>query len=256
MQGIQRQVAVLDAVAGASERGASTTEVCTTTGLPLATVHRLLEGMADYGILVQEESKRWRLGPRVAFWAGKYLEGPATLEPLRGFTKRLSYETQFFSYLTVLDRDELVCVSVERPESKAHFFVQLGSRIPVLSTAAAKALLAHQPEESVRPMVEKALRENPATRLETVTLESYLQELAEVRNLGYAKCMEELEIGVSAIGAPVTNSHGNSVASLSVVAPTGALLEYWDEAVGNLFQAARDASMMLGSQSGTEVGSR
>ncbi len=253
MQGIQRQVEILDAVAGASEQGASITKICGSTGLPKATVHRLLEGMAEHSILIQEDSKRWRLGPRVVFWAGKYLEGPASLEPLKGFTRWLSHETQFFSYLTVLDREELVCVAVERPESKAHFFVQLGRRIPVLSTAAAKALLAHQPVEVAHPLVERALRDDSMTRMGKVTLESYLGELSEIRGLGYARCMEELEIGVSAVGAPVTNSRGRSVASLSVVAPTAALVEQWDGTIEKLHHAAREASMMLGAQGRTEA---
>lgn len=249
MQAIQRQVAILDVVADSPDGGISTTKLCSAVGLPLATVHRLLEGMAEHGMIVQEGNKRWRLGPRVAFWAGRYLEGPAIFEPLRGFTKSLCERTQFFSYLTILDGDSLVCVAVERPNSRSLFFVQLGSRVPVLATAAAKALLSRQPEGVAGPLIDKALTTQTGTRLGTVTSDSYFNELEEAMRVGYAKCMEELETGVSALGAPITNSQGRSVASLSVVAPTGALMERWDETVEKLLQESRDASMMLGSRS-------
>lgn len=248
MQGIRRQVAILDAVSAAPESGISITELCAVTGLSKGTAHRLLEGLREQGIVVQEDSKRWRLGPRVAFWAGRYLEGPASLGSLRELTRRLSRETQFFTYLAILDGGEIVSVAVERPESKAHFFVQLGSRVPVLSTAAARALLAYRPQEAVRPLVERAVEENPRTRTETFTVESYLEGLVETRRRGYAECMEELEAGVSALSAPVLNAQGVSAASLSVVAPTAALLEEWDEIVGMLRRIAEEGSMMLGRE--------
>lgn len=249
MQGIQRQVALLDAISGAPDSGVSITTLCSATGLPKGTVHRMLEGMSEYGMVVQgEDSKRWRLGPKVAFWAGKYLEGPTSLAPLRRFVGKLSRETHFFSYLTILDHGELVCVAVERPQRKAQFFVQLGGRIPLLSTASAKALLARQPEDVARPLVERAIAANPRTRFETVTVRSYFEELAEIRLRSYATCAEELEVGVSALAAPVLNAHGQPVASLTVVAPTAALAEEWDSTVEKLLAVVDEASAMMGAE--------
>lgn len=248
MQGIQRQVALLDAISDSHEPGASITELCLATGLAKGTAHRILEGLRVHALVVQEDSKRWRLGPRAAFWAGKYLEGPAALAPLRGFVRQLSRETQFFSYLTILDHGELVCVAVECPERKAQFYVQLGSRIPVLSTAGARALLAYEPTETVLPLVERAVAADPRTRVETVTVTSYLEELAETRRRGYATCMEELEVGVSALGAAVFNARSKPIASLTVVAPTPALLEGWDAAVETVRAVVDEASAMVGAE--------
>ena len=247
-QGIRRQVALLDAVSDAPEAGASLTDLCRATGLPKGTAHRMLEGLQEYGLVVQEEdSRRWRIGPRVAFWAGRYLEGPAALAPLRRFVGRLSRETQFVSYLTVLDHGEPVCVAVERPENRAQFLVQLGRRLPVLSSAAARVLLAHQPEDTVRPLVDRAVAENPRTRLETITVESYIEELAETRRRGYAQCTEELEVGISALSAPIFNARRSPVASLAVVATTAALAEVWDPTVKKLIVVADEASSALGA---------
>jgi DNA-binding IclR family transcriptional regulator len=85
-------------------------------------------------VVQEEDSKRRRLGPKVAFWAGRYLEGPTSLAPVWGFVGRLSREKQLgdaaVSYLTILDHDELVCAAVERSEHEAQFFVQLGAAFP------------------------------------------------------------------------------------------------------------------------------
>lgn len=256
MRGIQRQVALLDAISGASESGISITDLYLATSLPKGTVHRVLASLQEHGIVVQEEdSKKWRLGYKVAFWAGKYLEGPTSLAPLKRFVGKLSEEAQFFTYLTVLDQGELVCVAVERPESKPQFFVQLGSRVPILYTAAGKALLAYQPEEVARSLVKREIGEHSRTCFETVTVvvESYLEELAETRRRGYAKCMEELEVGVSALGAAITDTRGRSAASLTVVAPTAALMEDWEVTAEKLQHIAEEASMTLGRERENEV---
>ena len=139
---------------------------------------------------------------------------------------------------------------MERPENKAQFLVHLGRRLPVLSAAASRALLAYQPEEEVRPLVERAVAENPHTKLETLTVGSYFEELAETRHRGYAQCMEELEVGISALSAPVFNARGLVVASLAVVATTAALAEVWDSTIEKLLAAAEEASSAMGSGTG------
>jgi IclR family transcriptional regulator, KDG regulon repressor len=246
IKAIERQVAILDALGSAPTSGISITDLRLSTGLPVSTLHRTLDALQRHGVVVQEDTKKWRLGPRVAFWAGRYLDGPASLEPLRSFVRRLSRDTRFFAYLAIMDQGELVCIAVEQPQQKAHFFVQLGSRIPVLNAAAARALLAYQPPEIVRPLVERALFKDPKPLYGLTTLESYLEELEETRRRGYAKCMEELEVGVSALAVPIINARGRSVASMSVVAPTTTLVNEWDQAVDALRRASSEASMMLG----------
>ncbi len=119
--------------------------------------------------------------------------------------------------------------------------------MPVLSSAAARVLLAHQPEDTVRPLVDRAVAENPRTRLETITVESYIEELAETRRRGYAQCTEELEVGISALSAPIFNARRSPVASLAVVATTAALAEVWDPTVKKLIVVADEASSALGA---------
>lgn len=249
MRGIGRQVALLDALGDGPEGGLSVTDVADAVGMPKSTTHRTLEGMRGYGMVVQEpDSRKWRLGPRVAFWAGRYLEGTAILAPLRRVVSDLGQGTRFVAYLVVLDDGEPVCVAVERPEGRAQFLVHLGRRLPVLSAAAAKALLAFQPEDVLRPVVERAIREDPVTRLGAVTAESYLKELAEVRSQGYALCMEELEAGISAAGAPIFNARGLPAASIAIVATSATLFDGWEATLGALLFAAEEGSRAIGGR--------
>ena len=55
----------------------------------------------------------------------------------------------------------------------------------------------------------------------TITTKPELrEELALVREQGYAVAVDELEVGLTAAAAPVRNAHGDVVASMSVSGPT------------------------------------
>jgi DNA-binding IclR family transcriptional regulator len=88
---------------------------------------------------------------------------------------------------------------------------------------------------------------SPYTPL-TITKKSKLrQELAQVREQGYAVAVDELEVGLTAAAAPIRNAHGDVVASMSVSGPTFRLTEERvDEVVGKLVEAALEVSHRLG----------
>ena len=69
--------------------------------------------------------------------------------------------------------------------------------------------------------VDNRLPRLPSYTAETVTTRARLRrELAEVREQGYAVAVDELEVGLTAIAAPIRNAHGDVIASLSVSGPT------------------------------------
>jgi DNA-binding IclR family transcriptional regulator len=73
------------------------------------------------------------------------------------------------------------------------------------------------------------------------------RELAEVRDQGYAVAVDELEVGLTAIAAPIRNAHGDVIASLSVSGPTFRLSEpRVKELVPVVQDAADEVSRRLG----------
>ena len=73
------------------------------------------------------------------------------------------------------------------------------------------------------------------------------RDLAEVRDQGYAVAVDELEVGLTAIAAPIRNAHGDVIASLSVSGPTFRLGEpRVKELVPVVQDAADEVSRRLG----------
>ena len=71
------------------------------------------------------------------------------------------------------------------------------------------------------------------------------KELGRVRQLGYAVCDEEDEIGVRCVGAPILNRHGHSIAAISVA---GTTQQIPPERVAELGQAVKDAAAEISAR--------
>jgi DNA-binding IclR family transcriptional regulator len=96
--------------------------------------------------------------------------------------------------------------------------------------------------------VDGRLPKLPSYTTDTVTSRARLRrELAEVRDQGYAVAVDELEVGLTAIAAPIRNAHGDVIASLSVSGPTFRLGEpRVKELVPVVQDAADEVSRRLG----------
>jgi DNA-binding IclR family transcriptional regulator len=74
-----------------------------------------------------------------------------------------------------------------------------------------------------------------------------LAQLAQVAEHGYAIATDELEVGLTAVAAPLRNAHGDVVASLSVSGPTFRLGEARiDEVLAQVIATATEISHRLG----------
>jgi DNA-binding IclR family transcriptional regulator len=91
--------------------------------------------------------------------------------------------------------------------------------------------------------------ERPGRTTRTLrSLDQLRSELERVRSGGYATTVDEIEIGVSSLAAPVFGPTGRAIAALNVVFPTsnGKLERRVDTLVPVVVGAARDLSGQLG----------
>lgn len=94
----------------------------------------------------------------------------------------------------------------------------VGQRTPMHATSASKVFLAHMPAEQRDAVLAEGLdRYTSRTVVDPIVLE---QQLGLVRDRGFAYTMEEHEIGLAAIAAPIRSIDGSVVAAVSVSGPT------------------------------------
>jgi DNA-binding IclR family transcriptional regulator len=213
-----RALGLLDAFDSASPR-LSLSEIAERSGTPLATAHRLLAELADWGALVRRPDGRYEIGRKL--WDLGLL-APVQLE-LRQVAAPflLDLHTTIRDTVHLAVRDGLSALYVDRISGRDSVPVvsQVGSRLPLHATGVGKVLLAAAPDD----VLEQALRSLTAQTRHTVTDPGRLRrELADVRRRHYARTSEEMSSGAASLAVPVQVEGRTGpvvVAALGVVVP-------------------------------------
>jgi DNA-binding IclR family transcriptional regulator len=120
----------------------------------------------------------------------------------------------------------------------------VGQHIPLHATSNGKVLLCELEPEKLEESLGKLARFTPMT----ITRKAQLrEELEVVRRQGYSVAVDELEVGLTAVAAPIRNAHGDIVASISVSGPTFRLTEErMEKVIPECVEAAAEISHRLG----------
>ncbi|MFF7231416.1 IclR family transcriptional regulator [Streptomyces sp. 2333.5] len=243
VQSLERAFDLLERMADAGgEVGLS--ELSSSSGLPLPTIHRLMRTLVACGYVRQQPNRRYALGPRLIRLGESASRLLGTWA--RPFLARLVEETGETANMALLDGDEIVYVAQVPSRHAVRMFTEVGRRVLPHSTGVGKALLAHHSPEEVRALLGRTGM--PAATEKTITdPDRFLEALADVRRLGYAVDDNEQEIGVRCLAVPVPNSPTS--AAISISGPTGRVSEAaTDKIVPVLQDVAAQLSVALANQ--------
>jgi IclR family transcriptional regulator, acetate operon repressor len=193
------------------------TDLAAAAGLPKSTVSRLLSALERRG-LVEQDGDRGRLRP-----------GPAILRVAeRGMLERNLVEVARPMLETLAQRSgETINLGVPGAVGVEHLLQVdgrhflgvgqwVGRTVDYHCTANGKVFLAFG--RALAPAGARALRTHaPATITDAELLRA---ELAQVRRDQFATAIDELEVGLAAVAAPVRGVSGEVVAALSITGPT------------------------------------
>ena len=190
-------------------------ELAADAGLPKSTASRILGALERNGLVEQEGMRgAFRAGPVMARFAGRGIS-------LRRLAELSERPMAALSEAT----GETINVAVAGPAGVEHVAQVdsvhylgtshwVGRRVPYHCSANGKVLLAFSAAGAVAGELE------PRTS-RTITEPALLAaELESVRREGYATAVDELELGLSAVAAPVLDDSGRAVAALGVSGPT------------------------------------
>lgn len=246
VQSLERAFDLLERMADAGgEVGLS--ELSTSSGLPLPTIHRLMRTLVACGYVRQQPNRRYALGPRLIRLGESSSRLLGTWA--RPHLARLVDETGETANMALLDGDEVVYVAQVPSRHSMRMFTEVGRRVLPHSTGVGKALLAQTPDDEVRALL--ARTGMPAATEKTITSpEDFLKELARVRESGFAMDDNEQEIGVRCLAVPVPDSPTS--AAISVSGPAGRVTEAATERIVPLLrEVAADLSATLAGATAT-----
>lgn len=215
VQSLARAFGLLELIADVGGE-AGVTELSARSGLPLATIHRLLRTLHDLGYLHQTPSRSYTLGPRlIRLGESASLRIGSWAAPVLADLVERFQET---ANLAVLDVDHAVYVAQVPSPHSVRMFIEVGARVPLYCTGVGKALLAQLPDDRVEAYLAGSalLAVTPVTITDPERLRA---ELATIRERGYAVDDGEREVGVRCVAAAVLGAP--TASALSVSGPQG-----------------------------------
>lgn len=268
--GLSRDIEILELL-GAEDAlrsgGLGVSQVAQLTGRDKAVVSRTLATLAETGLVERDdESLRYLLGPRLYALAAR-TASTTLVHASRSILRRLVQSTRETSHLCVLRGGNVLTLLSELSPHDVRTTGWAGTTTAAWRTPSGRALLSDWDEESLaqwyqdhgsdRPLVgmfdhadasEFPILDAPPPGNAPVTdLQSLLTELARIRKQGFALSDEELEFGVVAASAPITDFTGRVVAAVNVSAPKARIGHRLDALGGLVARAARELSSRLGA---------
>jgi IclR family transcriptional regulator, acetate operon repressor len=213
-----------------------------------STVSRLLATLERSNLVERNsETGKFRLGVGLIALAGQVVRHADLRTAARPYLEELAQRCRETANLVVLHQE--MCMNVEQfvpADRQVKDIGWVGRRTPLHATSTGKVLLAFTPAAmrdqliAGRPLVEYT----PRTIMDVVLLK---EELARVGHQGYALGLEELEVGLNSVAAPVRDHTGAVVAAASLSGPTYRLTgELLPDLTSHVLETASLISRALG----------
>ncbi|MEU1195213.1 IclR family transcriptional regulator [Streptomyces sp. NPDC005813] len=198
---------------GESAHALSLAELALRTGLPKPSAHRLLGELVRLGLVERAADGRYRVGLAL-FVLGQSAPSARELrDTALPYLGDLHQETHENVHLAVPDGPDTLFLEKITGRRATPIVSRTGGRLPAHCTATGKLFLAHDP----RPPRSVLPRLTPRT---LVLPGQLARDLAATRARGYGVNLEEAEVGVSAVAAPVYGRGARPIAAISVTGGT------------------------------------
>jgi DNA-binding IclR family transcriptional regulator len=223
VQSVDRALTILKLLAADGELGV--TEIAGLLGVHKSTASRLLATLESHGLAEQLPDRgRYRLGVGVLRLAGATRSRLDIVRESRPVTGPLAAEVGETVNIVILSGTETLYLDQVAGTSALQIHNWIGRRNPVHATANGRVLLAHASSGEAEAILGAA--STSSGRLRAITPHTITDRVAlaasleSVRRDGYSVAVDELEIGLTAVAAPVRGVDGSVIASLSISGPS------------------------------------
>jgi IclR family transcriptional regulator, acetate operon repressor len=218
------------------------TEISTKAQLQKPTVQRLLAVLERYGYS-EKRHNRYHLGPVVLPLAYSYLLSNEVSQVSLPVLQELASASQETASLFVRIGNQRVVVQRVEGAHPLRYVLPIGRRLP-LHMGVGKVLAAWLPEEEQTKLV-RNLGVVRYANGDIVRPELLIEEFAKAKKLGYAVSMNEREMGVASVAAPVFDSSGNIAAAISVAGSSARLESKLESLIVEVSRAAASVTERL-----------
>ncbi|MGL4450401.1 MAG: IclR family transcriptional regulator [Sarcina sp.] len=226
------------------------TEIANLLDMPKSTTSNLIYTLESVGYIEHlEESGKFRLGSKL-IKAGQICESNmGILDVARAYMKSLrdKYNENVQLAIPYYNNGMLECMSIEKIDGFNDINVssQFGKLLPLHCTASGRLFLAFVDEEILKKTIEN-LNMDKRTEYTKVDVKDLMKEVEKIRKNKFSIVIEEGELGIISIAAPVFDYKNKIVGAISIVAPKARIVEKKDSIIKDLKNICNQVSFKLG----------
>ncbi|WP_245646131.1 IclR family transcriptional regulator [Nocardiopsis trehalosi] len=244
VQSVDRAITVLEILARHGQAGV--TDIAAELGVHKSTAFRLVGALERRGLVEQPGLRgKYRLGFGIIRLAGTMAAGLDLTQQSRRVCEDLAAELGETVNVAIPSGDMVVNVDQVRGSSAVVSQNWVGRQSPMHATSTGKVLMAH-----MRDAERRRLLAGPLERLTPATVtdpDALAAALAGVRERGYATAVEELEVGLNAVAAPIRGITGEVIAAVSASGPSYRMeRDKLAEIGATVYEAAERISLRMG----------
>ncbi|WP_373753999.1 IclR family transcriptional regulator [Neisseria weixii] len=179
----------------------SSAEIAKILNLPRSSVHVLLSGLLEAGLIRKTDGRHFVLGPHVMYWANGFLAQQNIVAEFHEAITRIPELAPYTLTLSTLSGDQVVYLACRNGNEPLGFTFRIGMKIPAVFTATGKMMLSTLSDEKIRAMIDhfpSAYTENSVQNHD-----DFSTELVQIRRQGYAVDNGQLRLGMYCFGAAV-----------------------------------------------------
>lgn len=203
-----------------NETPLSLSELAKESDLSIGAIQRLTYTMEKIGLLERDRrTKRFRVGPRMISLALSITGNLELKKVAHPFMQALSDEIGEVVGLGALEGERIILLEIIHTRQLLNINMNIGAVVPPHATSLGKAILAFLPDNRV----EEILSCHDLTQFTSssiTSVESFKNQLEQVRARGFATAFDENAQGLTSIGAPVKNHDGEVTAALTIMVPS------------------------------------
>jgi IclR family acetate operon transcriptional repressor len=245
---LDRSLRLLELVAEGD--GAVLSELAEQSGMATSTVHRLLNSLAQHGMVAHDgETGAWTVGVKAFEIGTAYMRFRKLSTISRPFLKQLMGACGETANIAIEEDGDVVFISQVESHAPMRAFFRPGRRGPIHASGIGKAILSTWPDKQIEALLSGRSLERFTDKTRD-SLALLLQDISGIRLRGWSIDDEEHTLGMRCVAAPIFDEYGEAVAGISVSGPAVRMPDNKIEAVGPLVLAAAEGlTKAMGGQS-------
>lgn len=225
--------------------GLRLTEIKDALGLPVSSVHNVLQTMVSADVVVVDDDLRYSVGPRTVALALRTVQSldvrSLARRPLQDLAKEIGDDV----YLGLRLGKRVIYADRILGTQRISLDIRLGEALHLHSTATGKLFAAFDDKLAAQALSDKL----PKVTAHTITDPRELErEYARIRELGYSRSQEESFAGVVGYAVPIRDAAGTLAAAVHVsVLATRATKAHEKKLLGAAGACAEQIERLLGN---------